>query len=151
MLTKIINFCKKISFINFLDINLFRKWYFKKEKETFLEIKAIEQLDETAKCKLQEEKLLELLNYAYKNCPYYKQLFDKDNIDTRSLSCFKKIPFLTKDIIRKNANEILSKAVNRLFFIKRRTGGSTGEPLEFYSDILGGRLTWRIMNIFTTV
>ena len=135
---KIFRFVKKIDFVYSLYLNIFKKQYIQKEKEVFFELKKLEQLNNSYKYKLQERKVLNLLSYAYENCPYYKELFDKEKININSINCISKIPFLTKDIIRKNSDTILSKSIKKRDLTKRNTGGSTGEPLEFYSDKMAG-------------
>ena len=135
---KIFRFVKKIDFVYSLYLNVFKKQYIQKEKEVFFELKKVEQLNSSYKYKLQQEKLLNLLAYAYGNCPYYKKLFDKEKININTITCIGKIPFLTKDIIRKNSDAMLSKFIKKRDLIKRNTGGSTGKPLEFYSDKMAG-------------
>lgn len=82
--------------------------------------------------------LLEMLSYAYKNTIYYNKLFKLNDIDISSIDSLPKIPVLTKDIIRNNLSLLISKKFKIDSLHKRNTGGSTGEPLEFYSDIMSG-------------
>lgn len=140
MWEKIKRFAANVSFIRWTYLNIFQRSYLQTEIEVFLELKKLEKLDDPYTSKLQEEKLLNQLSYAYNNCPYYKRLFDQEKIDIQTTNCLNKIPFLTKERIRKYNNEILSKSVKNRDLFKRNTGGSTGEPLEFYSDILAGAI-----------
>lgn len=140
MKERIKRFAANVSFIRWIYLNLFQRSYLQTEIEVFLELKKLEKLDDSYASKLQEEKLLNQLSYAYNNCPYYKRLFDQEKIDIQTTKCLSEIPFLTKDIIRKHGNEMLSKSVKKRDLFKRNTGGSTGEPLEFYSDILAGAI-----------
>jgi phenylacetate-CoA ligase len=85
----------------------------------------------------QMAELNRLLNYAYENVPYYKRIFKERDIkpdDIRSFKDLERIPFLTKEIIRKNTKELISKEypLEKLKFVT--TGGSTGNPLGFYAD-----------------
>ena len=75
-----------------------------------------------------------IVEYAYFNVPYYKELFDKNNISYKinSFEEFEKIPYLTKDIIRNNLDKLKSK--EKIKNIKITTGGTTGMPMEFYLD-----------------
>src|SRR3989337_2252920 len=60
---------------------------------------------------LQWEKLTQLMDYSYKNVPYYTQLLNKLGLkaqDIHDLSDFKKIPILTKEIIRKNKDKMIT-------------------------------------------
>lgn len=84
----------------------------------------------------QFEQLKKLVKYSYNNVNYYKELFDKYNInpDIKSINDFKKIPFLTKKIIRNNTNKLISEKYSKHELNYATTGGSTGKPLELYKD-----------------
>ena len=86
------------------------------------------------KRKIQLKKIQEIVEYAYFNVPYYKELLDKNNISykIKSFEDFEKIPYLTKDIIRNNLEKLKSK--EKVKSQKVTTGGTTGMPMEFYLD-----------------
>jgi phenylacetate-CoA ligase len=91
-----------------------------------------EQLEE-----YQMRQLSKLLKHAYKNVPYYRKVFDERGLkpnDIQDFSDLQKLPFLTKEIIRDNLNDL--KAINyppgKLEYVT--TGGSTGVPLGFYYE-----------------
>ena len=94
----------------------------------------------------QDGKLRNLINHAYKNVPYYREVFDRHGIgpqDIRSSDDLVKVPILTKDIIRKNFPDRITAALNGngkdgIW----TTGGSTGEPLKFYADIKSSSIAW---------
>ncbi len=86
---------------------------------------------------LQWEKLTQLMDYSYKNVPYYTQLLNELGLkaqDIHDLSDFKKIPILTKEIIRKNKDKMITVDPLRKGEYAN-TGGSTGETLYFYKDV----------------
>jgi phenylacetate-CoA ligase len=88
---------------------------------------------------LQCAKLLRLLEYAYEYVPYYRRTFDDVGLQPddvrRDLSNLNKIPILTKDIIRKNFEELLTiEPRRRKQLNKLSTSGSTGQPLVFMQD-----------------
>ncbi len=67
--------------------------------------------------------LQRLLLHSYKNVPYYTTLFDEHRLhptDITSLQDLRKIPFLTKDLVRKNIESL--KATNY------------PQPLQFYVE-----------------
>ncbi len=66
-----------------------------------------------------EYSINKILKYAQQNVPFYKK-YDCSDIN--------KFPVLTKDIIRSNFKELLSKNYNGKSFITY-SGGSTGEPV----------------------
>lgn len=72
--------------------------------------------------------------FAYKNTIAYKRIFDESGInpaDIKSLDDFKKIPFLTKEMIRDNLEDFSADFPNRFYIT---TGGSTGIPMGMYRD-----------------
>lgn len=84
----------------------------------------------------QNKKLYELLNYAYRNCEYYRNKLNITDLHLRKTNYLKQLLLLDKEIIRKNFDKIVSK--NNGLNYKMNTGGSTGEPLEFYVSYFAG-------------
>ena len=85
----------------------------------------------------QDKKLRSLINHAYTSVPYYRAVFDRHGIrpeDIRTSDDLAKVPILTKDIIRENFPDkiVVGNEDNRRDGIWT-TGGSTGEPLKFFS------------------
>lgn len=81
--------------------------------------------------------LKKIIEYSYKNVPYYSDLFTKEKInpdDIKNLEDIKKIPYLTKDIIRKNSDKLISPTIAKKYFKSVLSGGTSGLPLEFYLD-----------------
>lgn len=80
--------------------------------------------------KYQLVRLNRLISHAYKNVPYYRYIFEKHRIKViKSLNDLKKIPVLTKKIIK--TNNICAKNFTHKRFANF-TSGSTGEPSKFY-------------------
>jgi len=107
----------------------------------YLKIKRLlENEDLNTKEKVSEyqfQKLKDLITYAYLNVPYYKKVFDQVEFhpnDFKSIQDIKKIPYLTKQIIRENQDKLVSTGVSKKYFKKVQTGGTTGMPLEFILD-----------------
>lgn len=95
----------------------------------------IQYLDKKEIEHYQIEKLRKLLLHAYQNTRYYKRIFDERNFKPRKLSSIselKKLPVLTKQVIRDNLNDLLADKIENLD--KNTSGGSTGTPLIFYAD-----------------
>jgi phenylacetate-CoA ligase len=83
----------------------------------------------------QLQRLKALINHAYNTVPYYKTLFDANNIkpeDIQSLNDLKKIPILEKRAILSNLNELKSSKKYKL--LKDSSGGSTGNKVTVYKD-----------------
>ena len=90
---------------------------------------------------MQLKKIQQLIKYAYKNVPYYRNRYTKEGInprDIKSLSDFQALPFVTKKDINNDLNAFLSSEY-RGKVIKNKTGGSTGTPLRFFTDASSSR------------
>jgi len=88
---------------------------------------------------LQWKKLMLLLEYVYKNVPYYTQMFEELGIkpkDIQNPDDFRKIHALTKETIRNNAAGMITIDPS-IKGISANTGGSTGETLYFHKGITG--------------
>lgn len=81
---------------------------------------------------LQQVRLQNFYDYIKNNSNYYKEKLKNysDEISVNNLNYF---PILTKDDIRTNVEEIITKDKKNL--IKKGTGGSTGKSMTYYSDI----------------
>lgn len=81
----------------------------------------------------QWSKLKALLEHAYVNVPYYRELWDEIDLPPskiNSLEDFSKLPILTKDIVRKEYDRLI--AINHIGKTKTKaTGGSTGQPFSY--------------------
>lgn len=85
----------------------------------------------------QAGKLKQLLVHAYKNVPYYTEIFKRNNLSPygfNSVKDLKKLPVLTKDDVIKNLDRLVSRGINKKYLERAVTSGSTGKPLEFYRD-----------------
>jgi phenylacetate-CoA ligase len=82
---------------------------------------------------LQLQRLREMLAKIGKTVPYYRNLFSNLGFKPEhltSLDELRRLPFLTKEIIRKNIQQL--KAEDSRDLARFNTGGSTGEPLVFF-------------------
>lgn len=95
----------------------------------------------------QENELKKLLNHAFNNSDYYKSLFSKYGIDMISSNPsveLKKLPVLYRNSVKENINEIKAKNYKVFKPVNRSTGGTTGEPLRYYSDKNSWSLGWAL-------
>ncbi|SEV94064.1 phenylacetate--CoA ligase family protein [Luteibacter sp. 329MFSha] len=82
---------------------------------------------------LQFERLKRLLEWCWREVPYYRRRWTQAGIvpgDIRSLDDYAHLPVLTKADIRDNAEDIKATSLKDALGYKA-TGGSTGEPLRF--------------------
>jgi phenylacetate-CoA ligase len=108
---------------------LFRKLLKKLEESQYL--------SETELENLQNEKLRNLIMHCYENVPYYSHLFRQLGIsptDIKTKEDIEKLPFTTKEDVRKDPERFVSKNINRSFLKKATTSGTTGTPLRLYRD-----------------
>lgn len=95
-------------------------------------IKDVEAMDE-----LSQQYLRALLLHAYINVPYYRNIMKSYDVeDIRELSIFHEMPLLTKDMIRRHFNELVSLDLGSRKWYYNTSGGSTGEPVKFIQDNL---------------
>lgn len=115
---------------------------FKLYRQPFLK-KCIEELEHNQWLsqneirQIQWNKLKIILEHAYKNVPYYRQLFKRHNILPEHIedeTDFRKIPILTKKDIRDNLEDLIARNFHKSEMVKSASGGSTGEPVSFYHD-----------------
>lgn len=100
-------------------------------------LRAVER-DRAALASLHEQRLAALLAHAWSTTAYYREVLTevgavRDGVV--DLSRFDDIPFLTRDIIRKEFDRLSSRALpdgRRAY--RNATGGSTGQPAQFLQD-----------------
>jgi phenylacetate-CoA ligase len=100
-----------------------------------------ETLDRESLRARSEEKLRELLRFAGKNVPYYRDLASslgmtlEEFADPANLSV---LPVLTKSTINANRDAMIAEDLTGNGLDSNSTGGSTGEVLRFYTDWRSG-------------
>ena len=90
---------------------------------------------------------LKLLEYAYKNSPFYYELYRSVGLepqDVKSESDWSKIPMLTREALRFNFDTIKVREPRSTYKLYT-TGGSTGEPSKVLKDdsFSSVALNWR--------
>ena len=71
--------------------------------------------------------LEQLLDFAVKHVPYYKQF--------KNYKTLTDFLFLTKDIIRKESKSLLTDDIQKRKWYYNTSGGSTGEPVRLVQDV----------------
>jgi len=100
-----------------------------------------ESMDRNSLQSHSEGKFRELLHFACKNVPYYRDLANslgmtlEEFSDPANLST---IPVLTKKTINANRDAMISEDLTGNSLDSNSTGGSTGEVLKFYTDRRSG-------------
>jgi phenylacetate-CoA ligase len=92
----------------------------------------------------QLKKVKLLLHHADRNVPYYHKIFKKLNFqpdDIKNVNELKRLPILTKEIIRDNFEDLYARNYSKYDLISSATSGSTGTPMKFFID-----RKWRACN-----
>ncbi len=96
----------------------------------------------------QQEKLTSLLLAAWQHVPYYRELLGKHGIvDTSgkiNLENFSSLPPLTKTILNERRETLCNTEISACRRYANSSGGSTGEPVEFFQD--DAYRSWNIAN-----
>lgn len=86
----------------------------------------------------QRKRLQKLLLHAYSNTEYYRDVFDRSNVDPtdfHDLEDLNKFPILTKKNVRENIHfGLFATGHDKSKMNLVRTSGSTGEPFRIYCD-----------------
>jgi phenylacetate-CoA ligase len=104
-------------------------------------LRFIEKMNKWSSLEIEEwqnELLINLISHAYNNTKYYNELMKRMKLspsDIRVVEDLKKLPVLKKEYVAKHYDEFVPGNINNFRFIKNSTGGSTGDPMRFLSDI----------------
>ncbi len=83
----------------------------------------------------QLKKIQEMLTMCQKHSPFYQKRWKDAGIDISTIKSFQdftKVPYTTKEDLKKYADEMVPDIFNKDNLIKTRTGGTTGSPANFY-------------------
>jgi phenylacetate-CoA ligase len=88
--------------------------------------------------KIAEQRMVNIVEFAASNVPYYQDLFKSISYDINKLKSdiayFNDIPLLTKDVIREQGERMLSKPLSEVRHHVCKTGGSTGLSAHIFYD-----------------
>lgn len=86
---------------------------------------------------LQNDKIKKLLVHAYETTEFYKKRFNDSGFNPYTfihVDDLKMLPVLTKDQIRDNLNDMISRNYRGNELHSSETGGTTGVKMKFYRD-----------------
>jgi phenylacetate-CoA ligase len=81
------------------------------------------------------DRLKRMLVHAARHCDYYKNSFQRYNLDPKKVQSFAELasyPILEKRDIQQHATEMIADDQTRQELIRDQTGGSTGSPIAYY-------------------
>jgi len=130
---------QKLHWRAYFDTFNLTHWMMTKEAETQLvDLRESQWLSAERMRELQETKLRRLVRHAYRHVPYYRERMKAEGIspdDIRTLDDLSKLPFLSKDDVRKHLYfDIMSDNHKKTEILKITTSGSTGEPFVCFVD-----------------
>jgi len=99
---------------------------------------SVEQIE-----KYQMDLLTPLLQHAYDHVTYYHNLFDSLNLkpaDIRKTTDLHIMPIISRQDVMLHSNDLLADNHKKFKSMKSRTGGTSGIPFVFYSDMKGWAL-----------
>lgn len=100
-------------------------------------LRSVERLPRKQVLEHQERRLSRLLLHAWENTEYYKKILSECGVVRNgevNLSRFEQIPPLTKDIIRREGERLKAKRLPKGRIYPNSSGGSTGQPTQFWQD-----------------
>lgn len=104
---------------------------------------------------LQNERLAALIRHCYAKVPYYRRVMRERNLtpdDIRTVDDLPKLPFLTKEIVRTEADSLLPEDLGRFGVYRSKTSGTTGTPLKLVRDLASisteYAFIWRVWRSF---
>lgn len=125
------------------------RFYWHQNVSKYLQELELTQWHSTKEIKeLQWLKLKKLLEYAYETVPYYRRMFETQDMHPKDIVTpddFRMLPILNKENITENLSEIVSSAYDRRDLHKNSTGGSTGVNLRFFSDRKEMPFVWALV------
>jgi len=130
---------RRIWFDGYMQLFGVTHWMMTRETRRQLDdLRESQWLSPQAMRELQEEKLRRLVQHAYQHVPYYRDRMKALSIgpdDVRTLDDLAKLPFLTKNDVRKHLYfDIMSDNHDKNEVLKVTTSGSTGEPFVCFVD-----------------
>jgi phenylacetate-CoA ligase len=86
---------------------------------------------------LQWKRIGALLQHGYENVPYYRAVMQDAQLDPASIAqdrSLERLPLLDRSTVRQQVQRLRATNVSPDRFVPNGTGGSTGEPLQFFDD-----------------
>jgi phenylacetate-CoA ligase len=106
-----------------------------------------EKWSRTEICAYQDERVRELIRYAYDHVPFHRDRLRERKLtpaDIRRVDDLSKMPVLTKEEVRNNRDRLLSTGARLADLQLRHTSGTTGKALELYVSRSAIAMQWAI-------
>lgn len=129
----------RLLLIDLLGKTQISKWYDFLQKSQFWSLAELENY--------QNEKLRFLIKHAAIQVPYYRELFRDLKLtpdDFKTKDDLHKLPVLSRKDVQQNWQNLLAGNHKDFKSHQRNTGGTTGEPVKYFSDINSWSLHWAL-------
>jgi phenylacetate-CoA ligase len=86
---------------------------------------------------LQWNRIGALLQHVYEHVPYYREVMQSARLDPATITrerSLEKLPLLDRSTVRQQLQRLRATNFSASRFVPNGTGGSTGEPLQFFDD-----------------
>ncbi len=130
---------KRLQSIDLIGRTKINKWYKFLQKSQFW--------SEQEQKKYQNKQLQLIVQHAYQNVPFYRQLFNRLKLtpnDIKTKDDLVKIPVITRKTLQDNYKDLTAENHKNFKSQKRSTGGTTGVPVRYLSDINSWSLHWAL-------
>lgn len=140
-------FFRKLYFRLYIFLFPLHHWFISKDSYKYYKsFKKGQWLSPKTIKEYQESKLRKLITHAYYHVPFYRDLFDRNNLkpeDINTLEDLPKLPIIDKSIVRDNIYlGMLSDNHNKNNLQKVQTSGSTGEPFYTFAEKKQLEMRW---------
>lgn len=102
------------------------------------ELDQVQEMTRDELLEFQDTKLRRLIQHCQKNVPFYREWFHGRHFPTDTLvrdsQAWQGLPVLTKEDIQTQGALLMATNAKHSKIYKNATGGSTGEPLQFWQD-----------------
>lgn len=136
--------------LNAFAFKLHRQRFGESFRETMAFLDKSQWFSEEELVEYQNRRLQNLVKHAYDTVPFYRRRMDECSLkpaDIRTREDLRRFPVLTRDDVRHNWKDMISKAYRRSDLVLGHTSGTTGSPLEFFWDkelcVFNNAVDWR--------
>jgi len=99
----------------------------------YKELKDSDYLDGQKLEDIQNDRLKKIVKHCYKHVPYYKETFDKLDLNPKDITStddLNKLPIISREDINLNREKLLAKNIPSRTLIAAYTSGTTGSPMK---------------------
>ena len=118
-----------------LGLRTWRTRFSKHFYQRLAELRESEYWDADRIAAYQDQQLHQLVRHAYETVPFYRRWYSEHGVDVsniRNREDLKRLPVLTKELVRENQDQMVSHDYPRKALELGLTSGTSGTPLRIY-------------------